>query len=141
MAPPLIGTEDEGPVVTVVEVWNDDWAAKAAAEGVRDELRFHSGCWEGIRNSIKRRILVVPERSPVDGIGAALGGDRKLSRLTIFSIVQNPVRAHLRDGFAGRKCVTDCAVAAGSISHRDAIDRGFALKWQTTLDREDGSSG
>ena len=135
MPPSLVGAEDEGPVVAVVKMRYDHWAAEAAAESIRYQLRLRGGDWVGVRDGIETGGLVVPEGRAVDGVGARLGGHRNFARLAELGDVHRAVGANLGDRLGGREGVGDWVIA-GRALHGDAIDGDFGLEGQRTLKRK-----
>ncbi len=132
----LVGAEEEGPVVAVVQMRNDDRAADRDAEVVGNLLRLD---WIGhvalIGRGIERAVLVVFKERAVQGVRTGLRHGGNLAGLAILGIVVDAVHADLGDGF-GRGKGIGLHVVVGLVLRADAVDGRLGLRGQTALDGE-----
>src|SRR5216684_8677723 len=138
MPPALVGSKDERLVVAVVQMGNHHRAAKAAAVGIADKLRLSGGDGKRVRNSVKGRVLVVPERRPVNGIGAAFADYRDLAGLAKLSAIQRAIGSQFRNRLGRWEGITNGCISSPCVLDGDAIDRNLRHKRQATLQRKGG---
>src|ERR1700754_4975121 len=103
MAPAFIGPINEGLIVAVIKMRNDDRAAEASAKGVGHKLGLLRDLGELIGDRIEGSFLVIQECRTMDGMSSAFGGNSVFSRLAEFGIVHGTVCAQLCNRLAGRK--------------------------------------
>ena len=124
------GEEEEGAVLAVVELRQDDGAAEGEAEDVRD-LRRQGSLAEG--PGVEGFVLVVPEGRAVEVVGAAFRDGGDVAGLAEFGVVADTLDADFGDGFDAGEQVPLRRVAGGG-RDGDAVDGGFALRGQAALD-------
>ena len=130
----FVGREEEGAVVSVVEVGQNDRTADGAAEVIRDLLWLVGGVG-AIGNGIEGAVLEVPKGGAVQAVCAGFGYSRDLARLRVLRVVIHAIDADLSDGF-GRGEGIGLDVVRGLVLRGDAVDRGLGLRGQTALNGE-----
>jgi hypothetical protein len=80
---------------------------------------------------------VIPERRPMDSIGAGFGNHRDLPRLTKLGIVHRTIGAQFGDGFCRRKRIRNGRVA-GRVLDGDSVHGDFRLERQSALQGKRG---